>query len=471
MSRSRNGLLFAVLLCAFLAALAAGMGYTTGAEPRPAIKRLEAMEAEYFEYRWDSKKKLSSRDYSAMAAFARKWKRSLDAGELSAGPRRDLRVMLQKVEGTLEWRRLSEQYTVELDDGRTEPGNPPPEAAFEYRFRYQFGLDATPLRAAQVARQEWDRTWDRLEDIARAWWNEVVAAGEAGCNTAGLTDTHVDWRTYDEQIKREHPEGKELLTFARRALNDARDFAIRNELVTIPDWAADVDAKLGNYGVAGVSVPFGYYQPSWESEDTDSLRGAYVVSPLSKRLSPADRLQFLRGNNVCWTRVVALHEAIPGHHLQFAVTARKASRVRKTCHNPAFIEGWALYCEGMMARNGYFQDRRERLQQQKMRLWRCARVLIDLGLHVGGMTKEEAKRLLVEKVGIEPFAAELEVSRYGERPFYQSAYLLGSLEFESMGRDLELRAGEAFAQRDFHDRLLDCGPIPLNIVRGFILDR
>ncbi len=453
----------------FAAALAAFVGVGVGTEVSLQTRRLEQMKKEYFAAQRNPGDGYTARDCVRMEEFLERWSETIDARRLSSSDRRDFLVMLHRVKAALEWQRLTARYGGR-DEDDDEGRQPSREEVFAYRFKYQFGIDTTPLRAARRAQKEWDDTWSRLEAIARAWQNKCIAGlGLPSLESAGLSGVPADWRRLDELVKRDCLSGDDLLEHARDSLQEARDFVVERDLVSLPTYATYVSVRWGSRGRSSRSVPFGYYLPDFSQDKSNTYHGYYVVTPLDKSLSDRQQEEFLRGNNVHWTRVVALHEAIPGHHLQFAVAARKASRVQRDCYNPAFVEGWALYCEGMMARNGYFADCKDRLTQQKMRLWRCARVLIDLGIHIGGMSKKEAERLLVEKVGLEPFAAKREVARYAEVPFYQSAYLLGCLEIESMRRSLEKSYGEAFDQKNFHDEVLGCAPIPMDIVREYVL--
>lgn len=304
-------------------------------------------------------------------------------------------------------------------------------------FRWEVGIDDSPSAILALGKRLFRETEAELAEVARK------------------IDATRTWREIAAELRLDHPDAGHLLETCRAEMERAAAFVKKEGFVTVPDWAAHVRAEWGD---KDDRTPYGYYRPLDPADP--ELRGIYVVSPVT-RLEKAEQEQVLRGNNRFWIRVVSLHEAIPGHHLQFAIAARRTRDVPKWFYNPAYVEGWGLYCEELMARHGYYDDR-TRLTQLKMRLWRCARVIIDVGCNFGGMTKEEAVRLLVESVGMERPSAEMEVTRYLAAPGYYSGYIVGFDRLERLLASEKARLGPKFDERAFHDRLLSFGPIPFS---------
>lgn len=321
---------------------------------------------------------------------------------------------------------------------------------YAMRLQYDFGVDYGP---------------DELLSKAFAFWDAALGELKGTCREI---DPDLPWREVMDRLKDDHPAADALLPTAQRQLERAIRFVERHRLVTIPDSAKKVEAKWGD---PKAKTPFGHYLPPDQQAGSVSEQGQgwYVVIPVDGDLTDEEKEARLRANNIHWTRCVALHEAIPGHHLQFAIANARASRVRKIFYNSAFVEGWGLYCEGMMARAGYFGDPRDRASQQKMRLWRAARVIIDVGTHLGRMTQEEGVELLVDGVGMERACARDEVQRYVDAPLYYSGYMAGCLELEALRRECEKRDGASFDLCAFHDAVLACGPLPFRFVRRAVL--
>jgi uncharacterized protein (DUF885 family) len=148
------------------------------------------------------------------------------------------------------------------------------------------------------------------------------------------------------------------------------------------------------------------------------------------------------------------------------LTARQAgSEVRRVSWSPVTVEGWALYCEELMAEQGFFASVEERLFQRLHLLWRAIRIVLDVGLHTRGMTPDQAVDLLVDRVAMDRAKARAEVSRYCAWPTYQLCYAVGRREFLHLRDAWRAAAGPAAALRDFHDAALAYGGLPVSLIR------
>jgi uncharacterized protein (DUF885 family) len=136
---------------------------------------------------------------------------------------------------------------------------------------------------------------------------------------------------------------------------------------------------------------------------------------------------------------------------------------------PIFAEGWGLFCEEMMREEGFLTGDDVRLTQLRNKLWRAARVIVDVGLHTGTMTFEQGVQFLVDKIRFERYAAELEVGMYTRRPTYVLGYLIGMLEIQDMRARYYARFGKPARPKEFYDKLLRIGAIPPGLVRRELL--
>ena len=196
-----------------------------------------------------------------------------------------------------------------------------------------------------------------------------------------------------------------------------------------------------------------------------------MVTPLPEDAGPALGIRLLRDVNRHWMQIVALHEGIPGHHLQYSAASRSSSPVRQWGYTATHVEGWALYAEEQMHRVGFYRDPLTRLTQLRMRLWRAARLRIDPALHTADLSPAAAVELLEEEVLLAPANAAREVARYLHRPTYPSTYVLGWLQLEALRRDAQARgAGGSWDERAFHDAFLALGPIPVSLARAVLLE-
>ena len=318
--------------------------------------------------------------------------------------------------------------------------------AFAERLRIEHLLDYSLDEIVVIGRRVFDETREQI----------VALAAEI--------DPDRTWERIVEDARRDRPTAEGLIDAYRRELTKLRAFVVERGLAAIP--ANEVLDVIETPTFARSTTPYGAYMPPapFDAEQ----RGQFWVTPIDPKLSAAEREELLGEH--CWAGLpsTALHEAYPGHHLQLVCANSVADVVRKHAESTLFAEGWALYCEQLMGEQGYVpvgledgDPRLFRLFLLKDQLWRAARILIDVGLHAGGMSVDEAVRLLVDEVKLVEAAARVEVNRYTMTPTQPLSYMLGKLEILALReefRGLPLGA--------FHNRLLANGTIPLKLARA-----
>jgi uncharacterized protein (DUF885 family) len=196
------------------------------------------------------------------------------------------------------------------------------------------------------------------------------------------------------------------------------------------------------------------------------------VSYPTATMEHGDKLMSMRGNNIHFSRATVHHELIPGHHLQGFMTERYNSHRAILSGTPFWGEGWALYWEMLLWDTGFPQTAEDRVGMLFWRMHRTARIIFSLSFHLGKMSPQECIDFLVERVGHERFTAEGEVRRSfnGDySPLYQVAYMIGGLQFRALHR--ELVQSQKLTNREFHDRILTLGRIPVEIVRAIMTDQ
>jgi uncharacterized protein (DUF885 family) len=189
------------------------------------------------------------------------------------------------------------------------------------------------------------------------------------------------------------------------------------------------------------------------------------VTVPDERLPAEQQERILRDHCRYELAATALHEGYPGHHLQLAMAKDLDSDVRKNLWTPLTVEGWALYCEDMMAEQGFYETEEEMFFQRVHLLWRAERILLDVGLHTRGMTPEQAVDQMVRDLHIERSNAETEVRRYCAWPAYQVCYAVGRRELLRLRDDFRAARGKSFNLRMFHDAVLPYGGLPVTLIR------
>ena len=161
-----------------------------------------------------------------------------------------------------------------------------------------------------------------------------------------------------------------------------------------------------------------------------------------------------------------LHEAIPGHHFQVALTAENQAlpRMRRFAIYNGYVEGWALYCEGFGRELGLFRDVPQQAGRLRGELLRAVRLVLDTGMHHEGWSRERALDYATEQGSGNSGFLLLEIDRYLADPGQALGYKIGELAIRKMREEAEHRLGSAFDLRAFHDAILESGPLPLDVL-------
>ena len=270
----------------------------------------------------------------------------------------------------------------------------------------------------------------------------------------------VPWPELVDKLRGDHPAPNELVDAYSREMARARDFVEQRKLAPIPT------APLGVIPTPAFMrpvIPYAAYDsPGAYSRDRT---GWFYVTVPDSRLPAAQQERILRDHCRYELAATALHEGYPGHHLQLVIAKEQPSHVRKNLWTPLTVEGWALYCEDMMGEEGFYASDEELFFQRVHLLWRAMRILLDVGLHTRGMTRDQAVNQMVSELHVERGNAEAEVRRYCAWPAYQLCYAVGRRELLRLRDDFKKARGAKFSLRAFHDAVLPYGGLPVTLIR------
>lgn len=259
-----------------------------------------------------------------------------------------------------------------------------------------------------------------------------------------------------EIVKSDHPARfEEALTFTAKVMSDSKAFIRAHDLATIPPNEDLTVIETPSY--LRHVIPFAAYNAPARFEA--HKQGFYMVTPVE------DKPEMLREFSYAGVRNTAVHEGYPGHHLQLTCASLNPSYARVLADATETIEGWAHYCEDMMKDAGFSGDPKTKLVQLLDQIWRACRILIDVDLHGGTMTFDEAVDLLVREAGMERPGAVAEVKRYTYYPAYQLSYLIGKYLIVGLRKDVKKRLGKAYSDKLFHDTILYSGSLPMKYMR------
>ena len=167
---------------------------------------------------------------------------------------------------------------------------------------------------------------------------------------------------------------------------------------------------------------------------------------------------------------LTLHEAMPGHHLQIALTKELTGlpEFRRNLYVNAFGEGWGLYCEYLGTEMGFYKDPYSRFGKLTYEMWRACRLVIDVALHTKGWTRGQAVTYLSENTALSIHEVNTEVNRYISWPGQALAYKMGELKIKELRTRAETRLKDKFDIREFHDLILSQGTVTLKILEAMV---
>ena len=266
-----------------------------------------------------------------------------------------------------------------------------------------------------------------------------------------------------DKLAEKRPDDNTIVGYAQKIVGEATDFVKKHDLVTVPEKPLDVivmpEFKRGT-GIAYCDSP----GPLERNGKT-----FFAVEPTPKDWSKERKASFFREYNNCMVRDLTVHEAMPGHYLQLAHANQfqAPTLVRAIFRSGTFIEGWAVYCEQMMAEQGYGGPE-VKMEQLKMRLRVICNAILDQSIHAGNMSEKEAMDLMEN----EGFQQEGEAVAKWKRARLTSAQL--STYFVGVSEQLDLRdrakakAGGSFDLKKYHDSALAFGSPPAKYVRELL---
>jgi uncharacterized protein (DUF885 family) len=163
---------------------------------------------------------------------------------------------------------------------------------------------------------------------------------------------------------------------------------------------------------------------------------------------------------------LTLHEAVPGHHLQVALSQEvsDAAEFRSYLYLMGHAEGWGLYCEKLGLEMGVYDTPYDRFGQLTYEMWRATRLVVDTGLHWKGWSREQAVQYMLANSALSELNIRTEIDRYVATPGQATAYKMGEIKIWELRRKAEAALGTAFNLGAFHDIIIADGSMPLSIV-------
>lgn len=324
---------------------------------------------------------------------------------------------------------------------------------------YAIGEDAflRKLKYEELVEITLDELLDRGERNLKRDYDAFVA-------TAKQIDPSKSPAEVMKALSDDYPKADELIPSVQRSVEAARQFLIDKKIATVPSEVRCRIEETPPYarsgGFASMDTPGPY--------ETKATEAFYYVTPVESDWDANHKEEHLRLFNAPVVAMINVHEAYPGHYLQFLYAPKFPTKTRKLTFCGTNVEGWAHYTEQMMVDEGFGGgDPKIRLAQLQEALLRDCRYVVGIKLHTAGWTVEQGAKLFEEKGFQEPANAYEEARRGAYNPTYLY-YTFGKLEIQKL-RDEYLAKHKGATLREFHDAFVSQGGLPIPLVRKILL--
>jgi uncharacterized protein (DUF885 family) len=313
-----------------------------------------------------------------------------------------------------------------------------------------------------------------LDKLLEIGWADLKKNQQHFNQLAKELEPGKDYQAVLLELGQDHPAPDQLLNAFHATFDSLIAFIKDHKIVTIPSDVRPILEETPPFMRATTFASMDTPGP-YERHATEAYFNVTLPDP---KMTPAEVEDYMHAFNVGTVISTAVHEAYPGHYIQFLWVPDAPSRVRKLLGANTDVEGWAHYCEQMMLDQGYGQpgagakDEREskllRLGQLQDALLRNARFIVGIQMHSGKMTFDEAVAFF-QKEGYQSKETALVETRRGTGDPTYLYYTLGKLQIMKLREDLKAKQGAAFSLEEFHNSFLRQGFPPIKIVREAML--
>ena len=280
-----------------------------------------------------------------------------------------------------------------------------------------------------------------------------------------------------QAIQKDHPTEQSLIPDAAKDLELIRQFLIDHKIISLPSpiraQVTETPQYLRATSFASMDTPGPF--------ETKATEAYYYVTPPEHDWTAQQKDEWLTSFNYYTTDIVSIHEAYPGHYVQFLhLNASPANKLEKIFGSYAFTEGWAHYAEQMMVDEGFgasgsanpgsdkVKAAKYRLAQADEALLRFCRFCVSIKMHCQGMNVEDATKFFQDNCYYEQKPARQEAMRGAFDPEYLY-YTFGKFEIFKLREDYRKQEGDAFTLQKFHDEMLRHGAPPIRLLRELML--
>ena len=264
-------------------------------------------------------------------------------------------------------------------------------------------------------------------------------------------------------IKNEYPLPDSMIQAHQFWVDKSGEHIKSNNLIPIP-WKERVNVVPREEYLRKTSY-YGNFSRSRGEDNEGFFTSEWKINPFENQWDDKTKNEYLVEHDWGVIIVTAPHETYAGHHIQGLYQMHNPRELRRNNGLSLFSEGWGLYNEQLMLETGFYPNKKIKLRQLQLRLWRNARVIYDVGMHTGKLSYEDAINLMTDRVGFLRWAAQLEIDSSSSRPGYFIGYFMGMTEILKMRDEYKEMMGEDYNISDFHEKLLKIGNMPPSLMK------
>ncbi len=337
------------------------------------------------------------------------------------------------------------------------------EKLYKKKLRFTLNTDLESEEIVRRAEEEFKKVKKEMYETALPLHQEFFPDREHKETVEKLQNIIV--REVLDEIAKDQPQPEKLVDVCKDIMDDLTQFVKEKDLIDLSginpltvDWTPEFSRGVA---IAGLD------SPGPLDKDMESY---YRVSPVPKDWTEDEVKSYLREYNNWMLIDLSVHEAMPGHYVQLYYANQCPSMVRAIFGNGAFIEGWAIFSEWMVADQGFKNsDPRLELTRLKMYLRAVTNSILDAKLHTGKMSDQEAMKLMVEGAFQEESEAKGKLIRAKLTSTQLSTYFVGFQEVFNLYQDYKKEKGDEFSLKEFNHKLLSHGSPPTKYLREIIL--
>lgn len=307
---------------------------------------------------------------------------------------------------------------------------------------------------------------DRMLEIAEAEDAQLMSEMRA---LAPQIHPSGDLKTVWEVMKEEAPPWEGVIPMSQDYVDRASAW-LRGDgdhVVTIPEYI-DYGATLSP-PMARRTLSFGGATGGPTVAGRQS--GYYILTPLESILTPEEKASRIKSYNPYWTHVISYHEWL-GHNVQIAAANEHVTRpMRRMFRSSYFSQAWSFYLEKLLEDEGYYETLpymerlKTKMARRQMRMWRVQRILTKLKMAKGAMTFDQAVQAYIDRIGMEPTNAFIEVQRDSQSPAPPGREIIGERVILDLREEYKRRMGRHYTLKRFNDTLLTYGDLPFAQIR------